>query len=103
MYAVIKTGGKQYTVKKDDVLAIERLTGEKGDKIKFDSVRLVGGSKELKMGHPFVEGASVDAKIEDQTRGKKLVVYKKKRRKGYEVRRGHRQDLTNIKITGINT
>lgn len=102
MYAVIQTGGKQYLVKKGDCLDVEKLPGKEGDSVKFNKVLLVGGET-FKVGRPFVEGADVEARIERQFRGKKIIVYKKKRRKGYEVRRGHRQYLTNIKVTGINT
>lgn len=101
MYAVIKTGGKQYKVQKGDVLEVERLTGDAGEKLTFNEVLFVGG-KELKIGRPLVQGATVDAKIEEQKRGKKIIVYKKKRRKGYEKRQGHRQNLTRVEITAIN-
>lgn len=100
MYAVIKTGGKQYKVKKGDIIDIERLEGEKGDKLTFEAVLLVG-DKGIKLGRPLVDGAKVDAKIADQFRGKKIIVYKKKRRKGYEKRQGHRQNLTKVEITAV--
>lgn len=101
MYAVIKTGGKQYKVAKGDVLDIEKVEGKKGDKLTFDTVLMVGG-KTLQVGTPTVDKATVEATIESQGRGKKISVYKKKRRKGYEVRQGHRQYLTKVKITSIN-
>lgn len=101
MYAVIKTGGKQYKVEKGALVDIERLEGKEGDKITFDDVLFVGG-KETKIGHPNVEGAKVEGKIAKQFRGKKIIVYKKKRRKGYEKRQGHRQNLTKVEITSIN-
>lgn len=102
MYAVVKTGGKQYKVAKGDVLDIERLAGKEGDKLTLDKVLFVSDSKTPRIGRPLVEDASVGAVIEKQTRAKKIIVYKKKRRKGYEVRRGHRQNLTRVKITSIN-
>lgn len=101
MYAVIKTGGKQYKVAKGDVLDVEKLEGKKGDKLKFDEVLFVSDAKAPKIGNPLVKGATVAAEIDRQTRAKKIIVYKKKRRRGYEVRRGHRQNLTKIKITSI--
>lgn len=101
MYAIIKTGGKQYKVKKGDVVAVEKLAGKKGDKMKFESVLMVSDEKSPKIGRPYIEGASVGGEIDAQTRAKKIIVYKKKRRRGYEVRRGHRQDLTKVKITSI--
>lgn len=101
MYAVIKTGGKQYKVVKGDSLVVEKLEGKEGDKLTFDNVLMLGG-KELKIGRPLVEGASVTAEVSKQGRAKKVVVYKKKRRKGFEVRKGHRQYQTTVKITSIN-
>jgi len=105
MFAVIKTGGKQYKVAKDDVIAVERLTGEAGDKVEFKEVLMVGGAKEdgsdAVVGAPLVDGASVSAEVVDQTRGPKIVVFKKKRRHNYRRKKGHRQDLTQIKILDI--
>jgi len=101
MWAVIETGGKQYLVKEDDRLEIEKKEGERGDRIKLDKVLLIGGEA-LMVGRPYIEGAYVEVEIEKQGRGKKLVVYKKKRRKGYEVRKGHRQYLTTVKVVSIN-
>ena len=100
MYAVIETGGKQYKVKKGDRIDIERLEGNEGDNLSFDKVLLTGDG-ELKVGKPYIDGAKVGAKIVDQFRAKKLTVYKKKRRKGYEVRRGHRQNMSKVEITNI--
>jgi len=101
VYAVIQTGGKQYLVKKDDRLTVEKLPGEEGEDVLFNNVLLVGGET-LKVGRPFVDGATVQAKIKEQRRAKKIIVYKKKRRKGYEVRKGHRQYITTIQVTDIN-
>lgn len=102
MYAVIKTGGKQYLVAKGDVIDVEKLEGEKGAKLTLDSVLMVSDSNIPKLGTPFVDGATVAATIEEQFRDKKIIIYKKKRRKGYEVRNGHRQSKTKLKITAIN-
>ncbi len=103
MYAVLKTGGKQYKVKADDLLDVEMLDGEVGTTVNFTEVLAVGeeGGK-LQVGSPLLGGASVSAEITDQFRGKKLIAFKKKRRKGYRRKVGHRQELTKIKITAIN-
>ncbi|MBN4046525.1 50S ribosomal protein L21 [bacterium AH-315-P15] len=101
MFAVIKTGGKQYTVHKDDVLQVEKLEGGAGDKIAFGEVLMVGGEGEPKIGAPLLEGASVSAEVVEQTRAAKIVVFKKKRRKNYRRKAGHKQQLTRIKITDI--
>lgn len=101
MYAVIKTGGKQYRVASGDKLHVEKLEGNPGDSIKFDQVLLVGGGDDTKVGQPTVDGATVEAKILSQDRGKKIIVFKMKRRKNYRRRQGHRQPYTRIEITGI--
>jgi large subunit ribosomal protein L21 len=101
MYAVIKTGGKQYRVAEGDTLQVEKLAGEAGDEINFDQVLLVGGDKDTKVGTPTVKGAAVKAEIVAQTRGKKIIVFKMRRRKNYRRKAGHRQPYTQIKITGI--
>lgn len=101
MYAVIKTGGKQYRVAEGDTLQVEKLQGEPGDEISFDQVLLVGGDDATKVGTPTVKGATVKAQITAQNRGKKIVVFKMKRRKNYRRKNGHRQPYTQIKITGI--
>ena len=101
MYAVIKTGGKQYRVAEGNTLQVEKLQGEPGDEISFDQVLLVGGGDATKVGTPTVKGATVKAQITAQNRGKKIVVFKMKRRKNYRRKNGHRQPYTQIKITGI--
>ena len=102
MYAVIRTGGKQYRVSKDDVIEIERLEGKVGDKVKFDDVLLLGeNGKAPKIGAPTVSGASVVAEVVEQTRADKVTVIKFKRRKNYYRTKGHRQHHTVLKITGI--
>ncbi|MFA6715106.1 MAG: 50S ribosomal protein L21 [Victivallaceae bacterium] len=104
MYAIIKTGGKQYKVKQDEVLAIEKIEGEAGSKLTFDEVLAVGEEgKSLNVGAPLVEGAKVEAEIVEQFRGPKLIAFKMKRRKGYRRKIGHRQNLTKIKISAINS
>jgi large subunit ribosomal protein L21 len=101
MYAVIKTGGKQYRVAKDDVLEIERLTGDAGAKIEFTEVLMVGEGASVKVGKPTVSGAKVTAELVEQTRGPKLIAFKKRRRKNSRRKKGHRQDLSMVRITGI--
>lgn len=98
MYAVIKTGGKQYKVAKDDVIAVEKLSGEAGESITFDHVLMVGE----KVGAPVVDGASVTAQVVEQFRSDKVIVFKKKRRQNYRRKHGHRQHQTLVKITAIS-
>ena len=102
MYAVIKTGGKQYTVRKDDVLKVELLEAKKGDTVTLSEVLLVGSEGgNAKIGSPTVSGASVKAEVLDQIRDDKIIVFKKKRRQNYRRKNGHRQNLTVLKITDI--
>ncbi|MBR6021988.1 MAG: 50S ribosomal protein L21 [Kiritimatiellae bacterium] len=101
-YAVIETGGKQYRVKKDDVIDVELIDGaEEGASVTLGRVLAVNDGSGLKIGAPEVEGASVTAEVVEQFRGKKVVAFKKKRRKGYHRKVGHRQELLKVKITGI--
>ncbi len=100
MFAVIQTGGKQYKVAKGDVLRVEKLEAKIGETITFDKVLLVGADS-FKVGTPFVTGASVSATIVREGRGKKLIVYKFRRRKNYRRKNGHRQPFTELKITGV--
>lgn len=100
MYAVIKTGGKQYRVSTGDKLRVEKLPGNVGDAVTFDQVLLVGGDA-LKLGKPLVGGAKVEAKITAQGLGKKLVVFKFRRRKNYRRKNGHRQPYTALEILNI--
>ena len=100
MFAVVRTGGKQYKVAKDDVLAIEKVDGDVGSELKLGEVLMVGGDAP-KAGAPLVEGAVVTAEITAQGKGEKVVAFKKKRRKDTHRKRGHRQPFTEIKITGI--
>ena len=103
MYAVIRSGGKQYRVAKDDVLELERLDGETGDKIKLDEVLMIGeAGKSPTIGDPLVSGASVTLEVLDQVRGDKIDVIKFKRRKNYHRQLGHKQQLTKVKISAIS-
>jgi large subunit ribosomal protein L21 len=99
MFAVIRTGGKQYRVVKDDVLTVEKLEGDVGSKLKIGDVLMLGGDKP-KLGKD-VSGALVQAEIVEHTRGEKTIAFKKKRRKNTHRKRGHRQHFTKIKITAI--
>jgi large subunit ribosomal protein L21 len=101
MYAVIKTGGKQYRVAQDDVLTVERLAGDAEQTIEFSDVLMVGEGDNVRVGSPTVAGAKVVAQVVEQTRGPKLIAFKKRRRKSSRRKRGHRQDLTKVKITEI--
>ena len=101
MFAVIKTGGKQYKVASGDVLAIERLPVEVGSHIDFEEVLLIGDGGKMTVGTPFLAGAAVAATVVDQTRGEKILIFKKKRRQNYRRRKGHRQELTIVKIADI--
>lgn len=101
MFAVLKTGGKQYKVAENDILIVEKLAGDAGDTVQFEEILMVGGS-DLKVGAPFVDGVSVQAEVLEQLLGPKVISFKKRRRKHSSQRkRGHRQQLTRIRITGI--
>ncbi|WP_427338993.1 50S ribosomal protein L21 [Caloranaerobacter sp. DY30410] len=102
MYAVIETGGKQYRVQEGDTLFIEKVAGNEGEIIKFDKVLLVSNGGEVKIGKPFVEGATVDAKIVEHGKGKKIIVFKYKAKKDYRRKQGHRQPYTKVVIEKIN-
>lgn len=101
-YAIIETGGKQYRVSVGDNLSVEKLPAETGVDITFDRVLMLGGDGAARIGSPLVPGASVSARVEEQYRGEKIVVFKYKPKKRYRRRTGHRQSLTRIAITGIN-
>jgi large subunit ribosomal protein L21 len=103
MYAVIRTGGKQYRVAPDDVLDIEKIPGEAGDIVEFGEVLLVGGDGEPQLGVPLIAGATVAAEVVEQHRGEKIIIFKKKRRQNYRRKNGHRQSLTLIRVTEILT
>ncbi len=101
MYAVIKTGGKQYRVAANDVLTIERLEGEAGGTIEFNDVLMVGAGDSVKVGAPTVAGAKVMAELVEQGRGKKVIAFKKRRRQNSRRKRGHRQHQSTVRITEI--
>ena len=103
MFAIIKTGGKQYKVATDDMLQIEKLDAEAGDTITFDNVLMVGTGSEVTIGAPLVEGATVVAELVEQFRAKKIIIFKKKRRQKYRRTNGHRQNLSMVRITDILT
>jgi large subunit ribosomal protein L21 len=101
MFAVIKTGGKQYKVAKDDVIRVEKLPGEAGQAIEFAEVLMLGGEAGATVGSPLVDGATVKATVLEQIRDDKIIVFKKKRRKKYRRTAGHRQSLTVLRVTEI--
>ena len=103
MYAIVKTGGKQYRVAPNDVLRVEKLPGEPGDLVVLDQVLMVATDKGLEVGAPLVEGASVSCELVEQIRGRKIIIFKKKRRKHYRRKRGHRQHYTVLKVLEILT
>ena len=100
-YAVMKTGGKQYRVVTDDILEIEKVAGEAGETVSFGDVLMIGGDGAPTVGSPMIDGASVSAEVIEQKRGRKIIVFKKKRRKNYRRKNGHRQELTKIKILEV--
>jgi large subunit ribosomal protein L21 len=101
MFAVIKTGGKQYSVAADDVITVMTLAGEPGEAVTFNDVLMLAGDGEAKLGAPFIAGAKVTGEIVEQTRGPKVISFKKRRRQNSKRKRGHRQDLTVVKITAV--
>ena len=103
MFAVIRTGGKQYRVAPNDIIEIEKIAGNPGDVVELSEVLLLGGEGAATTGTPTVSGAMVAAEVLEQKRGDKIIVFKKKRRQGYRRTRGHRQDLTALRITEILT
>jgi large subunit ribosomal protein L21 len=102
MFAVIKTGGKQYSVAAEDVITVMSLPGAPGETITFNDVLMLAADGETKIGAPFIEGAHVTGEIVDQARGPKVYAFKKRRRQNSKRKRGHRQDLTLVKITAVN-
>ena len=101
MYAVIKTGGKQYRVEQGDTLRVERLTAAEGEQVEIDDVLLIADGDDIKVGTPKVEGSKVEARVRSHGRGDKIDVIKFRRRKHHQKRTGHRQDFTELEITGI--
>jgi large subunit ribosomal protein L21 len=102
MFAVIKTGGKQYSVAAEDVITVMTLSGAPGDAVTFDNVLMLVDGETTTLGAPFLEGASVSGTIVEHERGPKVYAFKKRRRKNSKRKRGHRQDLTLVKITGVS-
>ena len=102
MYAIVKTGGKQYQVAAGDRLLVEKLEGDVGDSIEFNEVLLIADGDAVTVGQPVVEGAKVVATITDQGKHRKIKVFKKKRRKGYRLKQGHRQAYTALTVAEIS-
>lgn len=101
MFAVIQTGGKQYKVAENDIIIVEKLDGDTGASVKFDTVLMCGAAADVKVGEPTVKGASVSGEIVEQRKGNKVLIFKKKRRQTYRRKKGHRQLESVVKITGI--
>jgi large subunit ribosomal protein L21 len=101
MFAVIRTGGKQYKVAKNDVILVEKLPGEAGQEVKFDEVLMLGEGSGLTLGQPLVAGAQVTATVLDQAQADKVLIFKKNRRHNYRRKRGHRQQITVLRILDI--
>ncbi|HUB65574.1 MAG TPA: 50S ribosomal protein L21 [Methylocella sp.] len=102
MFAVIKTGGKQYSVAAGDTITVMTLAGEPGEAVAFDHVLMLSGDGESALGTPFIEGASVAGQIVEHKRGPKVIAFKKRRRQNSKRKRGHRQDLTLVRITDLH-
>jgi large subunit ribosomal protein L21 len=102
MYAIIRTGGKQYQVSTGERLRVEKIDGNVGDSVELSDVLMVGDGDDVKIGQPTLEGAKVTARIVEQGKARKVLVFKKKRRKGYRVKRGHRQLFTALEIGEIS-
>ena len=101
MYAVIETGGKQYRVQEGDVVTVEKLNVEAGQKIEFDKVLVLAGEGDLKIGTPYVEGAKVTGEVVENGKGKKVIIFKYKAKKDYRKKQGHRQPYTMVKIESL--
>lgn len=101
MFAVVEIAGRQFTVSPNDTIVVPTLDEKAGTKVKFDRVLLLGGETQITVGHPLVPGATVEAEILGGVIGDKVIVFKKKKRKGYRLKRGHRQRYTEVKITNI--
>ena len=102
MYAVIKTGGKQYRVTEGETLKVEKLDAEEGASVEFDQVLMIADGDRIQVGAPYVEGARVTATVKSQGRGPKLVIVKFRRRKHYRKTQGHRQSYTELRVSGIS-
>ncbi|MCH8555700.1 MAG: 50S ribosomal protein L21 [Schleiferiaceae bacterium] len=102
MFAIVEIAGHQYKVQKDQRIYVNRLSGEEGSSVSFDRVMLTSNEGDVVVGAPVIEGAVVEATIEKHLKGDKVIVFKKKRRKGYTVKNGHRQYITSLKISNIS-
>lgn len=102
MYAIVDIQGQQFKVEKDQTLFVHRINEEEGKTVTFDNIKLVDNGGKISVGAPLVKGASVSAKVIEHLKGDKVIVFKKKRRKGYKVKNGHRQYLTKIQIDSLN-
>jgi large subunit ribosomal protein L21 len=102
MYAIVEIAGQQFKVEQNDEIFVHRLEGDPGTKLEFDKVLLVDNDGKISVGKPLVEGTSISGKILDHVRGDKVVIFKKKRRKGYEKESGHRQDFSKVLIENIS-
>jgi len=101
MFAVVKTGGKQYRVAEGDVIKVEKLDGEAGKNVTLDEVLMIGDDKGVKVGEPLIKGANVTAEVLEQKKDKKITVFKKKRRHNYRRKKGHRQEITVLRVKAI--
>ena len=101
MYAIVEIAGQQFKVQKDQKIYVHRLNAEAGDKLSFDRVMLVDNGGRVTIGAPAIEGASVSAEVNSHVKGDTVIVFRKKRRKGYQKQNGHRQSFTSLTITGI--
>ncbi|MBI3239886.1 MAG: 50S ribosomal protein L21 [Flavobacteriia bacterium] len=101
MYAIVEIAGQQFKVQKDQKIYVHRLNAEAGDKLSFDRVMLVDNGGKVTIGAPAIEGASVSAEVNSHVKGDTVIVFRKKRRKGYQKQNGHRQSFTSLTITGI--
>ena len=101
MFAVVSTGGKQYKVAKGDVIQVEKIDQKLGESVTLDKVLMIGEGDDVQTGFPLLEGCSVTCEVEEQLKGKKIIVFKKKRRKNYRRKNGHRQLYTRLKIIDI--
>lgn len=102
MYAIVEIAGQQFKVVKDQTLFVHRLQDEEGSTVTFDKVLLTDNDGKVTLGAPAIKGASITAKVEEHLKGDKVIVFKKKRRKGYKLKKGHRQYLTKLTVQGIS-
>ena len=102
MYAIVEIAGQQFKIEKDQTVYVHRLKDEEGSSVEFDKVLLIEDGGKFKIGAPAIKGASVKAKVEEHLKGDKVIIFKKKRRKGYKLKKGHRQYLTKLTIESIS-